>query len=449
MDAKQLNWLSAGDAARAIREGAMGAEELVAACLGRIREAEPEVQAWQHLDPEYALQQARARDEERRQGVAVGPLHGVPVGIKDIIDTADMPTEDGTVLHAGRTPARDAAVVASLRGAGAVIMGKTVTTECAYYHPGKTRNPHNRDHTPGGSSSGSAAAVAAGMVPLAIGSQTNGSVIRPAAFCGVYGFKPTHGLIPRHGILRLSRALDHVGMFARSLEDLALVAEQLVGFDERDPDTRPRARPAFVATAAEEPPLEPAFAFVKTPLWDRVEPDAKDAFAELVGVLGDRVTEIALPDSAGQTWEWHRTVMEVEMAASLDAEWERGRDRLSEKLRALLARGREVRALDYQRALARAPLVNDAFAPLFERFDAILTPAAPGAAPRGLDSTGDPSFCTLWTYCGMPAVTLPLMQAANGLPLGVQLVGARHCDARLLRTARWLVARTVITEGKT
>src|SRR5512134_1846593 len=259
MDATRLEWLSATDAARAIAEGVISSEQLVEACLARIRAAEPEVQAWQFLDPEHALAQARARDLDRREGRTCGALHGVPVGIKDIIDTADMPTEDGTVLHAGRTPHRDAAVVSRLRAAGAVIMGKTVTTECAYFHPGKTRNPHDPAHTPGGSSSGSAAAVAAGMVLLALGTQTNGSVIRPAAFCGVYCFKPTHGLIPRSGILRLSRTLDHVGVFARDIPDLALLVEQLTGHDEGDPDTRPRARIPFTAVAAEEPPLPPVF----------------------------------------------------------------------------------------------------------------------------------------------------------------------------------------------
>src|SRR5687767_392852 len=268
MEASQLSWLSASDAARAIRDGAITSEQLVEACLARIREAEPQVQAWHYLDPAHALAQARARDEEHRDGKPHGALHGVPVGIKDIIDTRDMPTEDGTVLHAGRTPARDATVVAMLRAAGAVIMGKTVTTECAYYHPGKTRNPHNPEHTPGGSSSGSAAAVGAGMVPLALGSQTNGSVIRPASFCGVFGFKPTHGLVPRGGMMRLSRALDHAGLFARSIEDIALLGEQIAGYDERDPDTRLRARPAFVATAAQEPPLPPRFAFVRGPSWE-------------------------------------------------------------------------------------------------------------------------------------------------------------------------------------
>jgi Asp-tRNA(Asn)/Glu-tRNA(Gln) amidotransferase A subunit family amidase len=440
MDASQLNWLSASDAARALRDGAFSSEQLVEACLARIRETEPQVQAWQYLDPAHALAQARALDEQRAQGKALGDLHGLPVGIKDIMDTADMPTEDGTVLHAGRTPARDSTAVAMLRAAGAVIMGKTVTTECAYFHPGKTRNPHNPEHTPGGSSSGSAAAVAAGMVPLALGSQTNGSVIRPAAFCGVYGFKPTHGLIPRSGILKLSRTLDHVGVFARSIDDVALVAEQLVGDDGGDPDTRPRARIPFREVALQEPPLPPLLAFVKGPAWNRAEEETREAFAELVGELGDRVVEVELPETAQRALDWHRTIMEAEMAANLDVEWEKGRERLSEPLRALLARGREVSALDYQIALARIAPLNDGFRDIFERCDAILTPAAPGTAPKGLGSTGDPSFCTLWTLLGTPALNLPLMRGSNGLPLGVQLVAQRDDDARLLRTARWLAA---------
>src|SRR4029453_17114783 len=269
MDLTNLHLLSASEAAHLIRDGVISSEQFVEACLARIREVDGQVQAWTFLDPDHALAQARAADARRLEGRATGPLHGVPVGIKDIFDTADMPTENGSVLHAGRTPSRDATVVAMLRTAGAGIMGKTVTTEFAFLTPGKTRNPHNPEHTPGGSSSGSAAAVAAEMVPLALGSQTNGSTIRPAAYCGVIGFKPTHGMISRQGILTLSRTLDHVGLFARTIEDIALLAEQLVGYDERDLDTRPRARIPFVEVAAEEPPLPPMFAFVKTPYWER------------------------------------------------------------------------------------------------------------------------------------------------------------------------------------
>jgi Asp-tRNA(Asn)/Glu-tRNA(Gln) amidotransferase A subunit family amidase len=437
-DVTQLERWSATDLARAIQAGAVTSEQLVQACLARIRETEPQVQAWQVLDEEHALVQARARDLDRREGQPCGPLHGVPVGIKDIIDTGDLPTEDGTVLHAGRTPDHDATVVALLRAAGAVIMGKTVTTELATYTAGKTRNPHDFDRTPGGSSSGSAAAVAAGMVPLALGTQTNGSVIRPAAFCGVYGFKPTHGLVSRYGIQKLSRTLDTVGMFARSLDDIALLAEQLAIHDYNDPDTQPRARIPFVATLGEEPPLPPKFALVKTPIWDRADETTREAFAELADSLGEQCQEFPLPASIAEAWDWHRTIMEAEMAANLDLEWERGRDKLSESLQAQLGRGREIRAVDYQKAQARIGKLNDSFDELFARFDAIITPAAIGTAPA-LATTGDPSFCTLWTLCGMPACSLPLMAGADGMPLGLQVVGRRLSDARLLRTARWLV----------
>jgi Asp-tRNA(Asn)/Glu-tRNA(Gln) amidotransferase A subunit family amidase len=441
MDLTNLYALSASDGARLIRDGVISSAQLVEACLSRIEAVDPDVRAWTFLDPDLARAQAAAADEYRLSGRPLGPLHGVPVGVKDIIDTADMPTENGSVLHAGRTPSRDATVVSALRAAGAVIVGKTVTTEFAAYAPGKTRNPHNPAHTPGGSSSGSAAAVAAGMVPIALGSQTNGSVIRPAAFCGVYGFKPTHGLIPRHGVLPLCRSLDTLGVFARTLDDVALVTEELFGFDERDPDSRPRARVPLRVVGAEEPPITPMLAFIKTARWDRADGDTREAFAELAGLLGDRMEEIELVQCA-DAFEWHRLIMESEMAASLDREWTVGRDRLSDALRTQIGRGREITAVDYQLARRRAEAFAEGLAELFqERCDAILTPAAPGPAPHGLESTGDPSFCTLWTLTGMPAITLPLMHAPNGLPIGIQLVGARHGDARLLRTARWLASR--------
>jgi Asp-tRNA(Asn)/Glu-tRNA(Gln) amidotransferase A subunit family amidase len=435
-----LCWVSAVEAARLIRGAALDSSQLVEACLARVREVDARIQAWTFLDPAHAMAQARAADDARRSGQPTGPLHGLPVAVKDIFDTADMPTENGSVLYAGRTPSRDASAVARLRAAGAVIMGKTVTTEFATRFPGKTRNPHNPEHTPGGSSSGSAAAVAAGMAPLAIGSQTGGSTIRPASYCGVYGFKPTHGLIPRSGMFLISRSLDHVGLFARTIEDLALLGETLAGGDAGDPDTRLRARPPLVDVASEEPPLPPMFAFVKTPHWDRADEDTRAAFAELVGRLGDRVEEVELFPSAIEAWDWHRTIMDAEIALNLEREWIRGRARLSASLREQIERGRTVSALDYQRALVRTRAARESFTELFEqRYDAILTPAADGTAPKGLDSTGDPAFCSLWTLCGMPAVSVPLMWGSNGLPLGVQLVGARDGDARLLRTARWLV----------
>ncbi|MEP6609003.1 MAG: amidase [Burkholderiaceae bacterium] len=440
--------MTATQMAQALREGHFSAVDLAESCLARIDEVDGDIQAWTFIDREHVLQQARDADDNRAQGRALGALHGVPVGIKDIIDTADMPTEDGTPLHAGRMPLQDAVVVARLRAAGAIVFGKTVTTEFAYFSPGKTRNPHHREHTPGGSSSGSAAAVAAEMVPLAIGTQTNGSVIRPASYCGVHAFKPTHGLVPRTGVLRLSRTLDQLGVFARSIDDLALAAESLIGYDSADADTQPRAQPPLRRVAAETPPLPPLIAFVRTPVWDQADAETHEAFAELVSALGDRCRTVDLPESAREAVEWHRVIMEAEMASNLEHDYEHGRGQLSDVLRALLERGRVVSAVDYQRAKARIDILNQGFAELFGSYDAILTPAAGGVAPRGLTTTGSPVFCTLWTLCGMPALNLPLMHGSHGLPIGAQLVGARGDDARLLRTARWLesaVGATAVT----
>ena len=430
--------LGAAETLLALRDGRIGSEELVNAYLARIRADEPRVQAWAFLDEERARQQARNVDRVRKEGHAMGPLHGLPVGVKDIIDTADMPTEDGTVLHAGRRPSYDATIVQRLRSAGAIILGKTVTTELATYSPGKTRNPVDPEHTPGGSSSGSAAAVAAHMVPVAIGTQTNGSVIRPAAYCGVYGYKPSFGLIPREGVLKQSRPLDQVGVMARCVEDLAVIAEPLMGYDDGDPDTRPIARPNLRDVALQEPPFPPIFAFTKTPNWGDAEEQMRLAFDEVAEALASQAVAFSVPAVMRDAWKWHATVMEADIARNYQHEYDEGRERLSESLRAQIERGRRVTAVDYNVAVDRRDAVAASFDEVFDRCDAILTLATAGPAPRGLESTGSPAFCTLWTFAGMPAVTLPLLRADNGLPMGLQLVGRRGDDARLLRTARWL-----------
>jgi Asp-tRNA(Asn)/Glu-tRNA(Gln) amidotransferase A subunit family amidase len=435
----ELATLTGLQAQRLLSEGKITALELTEACLARIAAAEPRVQAWAFLDPELARAQARRCDEARRLGRPQGPLHGIPVGVKDIIDTRDMPTENGTVLHAGRRPTRDAAVVERLRTAGAVVLGKTVTTELAVYHPGKTRNPHDPERTPGGSSSGSAAAVAAAMVPLAIGSQTNGSVIRPASYCGVFGFKPSHGLISRFGVLAQSRPLDHIGVFARTVEDLALIAEPLIGFDARDSDTRLEAPPRLLEVARQDWPLPPDLALVKSPVWDQADDDLKAAFAELAEALGPRIIEIDLPEAFKAAHGLHGMIMAVDLARSFAAEYERGRDQLSARLRGIIEDGRRALAIDYAQALGLVPALRDSLDPLFARYDMIVTPATTGQPPRGLESTGSPAFCTIWTLLGLPAVTLPLLTGADGMPIGVQLVGRFGDDARVLRTARWLV----------
>jgi Asp-tRNA(Asn)/Glu-tRNA(Gln) amidotransferase A subunit family amidase len=433
--------LTAEAAITELGRGAIKSVELVEACLARIAEREDTVRAWAHLDRDFALQQARACDEAREAGRPAGPLHGVPVGVKDIFDTRDLPTENGTVLDSGRQPTENCTVVNLLREAGAVILGKTVTTELAVYHPGETTNPHDPARTPGGSSSGSAAAVASCMVPLAIGTQTNGSVIRPAAFCGIYGFKPTHGRISRHGVLLQSPHLDHVGVFARSLGDTALLAETLMAFDDRDPAMRPAARPRLAATLAEDPPAPPALGFVKLPVWDQADPATAEAFAELTGELGESCDEVELPEPFNATVELHATVMHADLAKNFAPYYERGKDRLSDRLRAMIERGQTILAVDYNRAVEWRDVLNAGLERVFERYDAIITPATPGEAPVGLETTGSPVFCTLWTYCGVPAVTLPLMEGPDGMPLGVQLVGRRGEDGRLLRTARWMVSR--------
>ena len=447
---QSLNWLTARQAADGLGEGRFSATALAQACLDQIAAREPEVGAWTYLDPEQVLAQARRADEARAAGRRLGHLHGLPVGIKDIIDTADMPTENGTSLHAGRRSQNDARLVELLRAAGAVIMGKTVTTELATYAPGKTRNPHDLEHTPGGSSSGSAAAVAAGMVPLALGTQTNGSVIRPASFCGVFGFKPSRGLLSCRGILRQSPSLDQPGLFARSVEDLALLGEALM---EAAPDSH--VNTALLAVCAEEPPTPPRLAFVRTSLWPRADDEVRGGLEKLVARLRAHVKELPTPVIAESVLDWHKTVMEADIAANYAAEYEQseqgehgkaGAARLSASLRDQIERGRAIAAGDYRAALARIPEVTAALDSLFGECDAIITPAVAGAAPRGLDSTGSPMFCTLWTFCGMPAISLPLLRAGNdlhpglhpGLPIGVQLVGRVGDDARLLRTARWL-----------
>ncbi|WP_341887894.1 amidase [Variovorax sp. YR752] len=438
IDPAALVAMSAVEATGRMAAGEFSATDYAQALLQRIEQVDPQVQAWAHLDRAHVLAQAEGADERHALGEPDAALFGIPVGVKDIIDTADLPTENGTVLHAGRQPHDDAYVVRALRAAGALLMGKTVTTELATYAPGKTRNPHDPRHTPGGSSSGSAAAVAAGMVPLAIGTQTNGSVLRPASFCGVIGFKPSAGLIPRSGVLTQSPPLDAIGVFGRQVEDVALLAQVLAGHDVADPATRLRATPPLLRTASSDPALPPTLAWVATPFWERMAPDARAAFEELRSLLEGRIAPFELPASAADAIGWHKLVMEADLAGSFAAEYERGREQLSASLRAQIERGRQVTAVDYRRAIARVPVLNEAFDTVFDSFDAIVTPAALGTAPEGLEATGDPIMCTLWTFLGLPCISLPLLHGANGLPIGVQLVGRLGDDARLLRTARWL-----------
>lgn len=433
-----LNRLTASEAARRIADGETTSEALVAALIAEIDAVDARIGAFAHLDRGYALEQARRADLWRGTGNGTGPLHGVPIAVKDIIDTADLPTEHGTPIFAGRRAGRDASVVAQLRHAGAVILGKTVTTELALLTPSATRNPVSAEHTPGGSSAGSAAAVAAHMVPAALGSQTAGSVLRPASYCGIYGFKPTYGLVSRTGVLMQSHTLDTLGVLARSIDDLALITDCMSACDPDDSACFAHSHPRLADIAASAPPLPPLLAFVKTPSWDEMaHPGMKEAFAELVDVLEDRVEEISVP-SLGDVIEWQRVVQLAENAAYYGPLMDRSKDQLSAGLRSRLEEGARIPVRTYIDAIIGREPAHAALSQLFDRYAAILTPAAPGPAPYSLASTGSPIFNGLWTYLGLPAVSLPLLEV-DGLPVGVQLVGARRDDGRLLRTARWLV----------
>lgn len=434
----EFNRMTACDMAEGIREGRFSSEEVTRACIERIDSREESVQAWAWFDRDYAVEQARRADRLRTQGEPLGALHGVPVGVKDIIDTQDMPTEYGTSIFAGWQPSRDATVVSLLRCAGAVILGKTVTAELAFYAPGKTRNPHNPMHTPGGSSSGSAAAVAAGMVPLAVGTQTNGSVIRPAAFCGTVGFKPTHGRISRFGVLHQSWVLDQLGVFATHVEDAALLAETLMNFDDRDPDMRLFPRPRLCEAMSIPLTREPRIGFVRSPIWDMAEEDTRRELPLLVERLGGDVTDVVLPGIFDEAIAAHKIIMQADFALNFAELYRRDSERLSPVLRETIEKGMAVPAHEYNRAVERIPLLNEELNKLLEDYDALITPAAPGSAPAGLDTTGSPIFCTIWTLCGVPAITLPLLQGTNGLPMGVQVISGRGNDRRLIRISVWL-----------
>lgn len=437
----ELGELGARDAALRLAAGEVTAEAYTQACLDATAAHDDTVKAWAYLDEEFALGQARALDAHREAGSPLGPLHGVPVGVKDIIDTQGVPTENGTVLDQGRVPSQDAAVVERLKQAGAVILGKTVTTELAFYHPGKTTNPHDPKRTPGGSSSGSAAGVAAGMMPLSLGTQTNGSVVRPAAFCGVYGLKPSFGRVPRAGALTLSPPLDTIGFFARSLDDIALIGDCAIGYDARDRHSKAYPPPGLRTLLKQDAPVTPSFAFVKTPVWERADEATRNAFDELAGFLGDHCDEVALPEPFNQVHDWLNILMAADFARHLGPYYARGRTELSDVMRETIERGQKISAVDYNTAYDMRGVLAAGLDQIFERYDAIITPAAAGEAPAGLDATGDPSFCTIWTYCGTPALSLPVFDGENGLPMGLQLVGRPGEDGRLLRTARWLIGK--------
>lgn len=438
--------LSATEAVKRIREGSLSSVDLVSACLGKISETEPQIGAWAYVDTDGALTRAAEMDDLRKRGYATGPLHGIPIGLKDIIDTKAMPTEHGSAIFKGRQPSADAAIVERLEEAGAVIIGKTVTTEMAFMNPSGTRNPHNLAHTPGGSSSGSAAAVAAFHVPLTIGTQTNGSVIRPASFCGTYGFKPTRGTISRRGILRTSKSLDQVGVFARSMEDVALLSDVIGSYEQHDELSFARPRASALAGYHQDVPIEPALVWLDMPYHDRLSDDSVAGFDELMDAFDGRIERVTAPDTFLNLIEAQRIVHQYEYVHHLKEVIDVNFDNLSDTLQSIVTVGKGISDDHYVEALGYMQSAGAFFDTFFHDYDAIIAPSSAGEAPMLADGTGDPIFCTIWNLCGLPCLTVPLMVGHNNLPIGVQIIGARERDDRLLRTAHWVEEKLLAQE---
>jgi Asp-tRNA(Asn)/Glu-tRNA(Gln) amidotransferase A subunit family amidase len=369
----------------------------------------------------------------------MGALHGVPVGVKDIVDTRAFPTEYGTPVMSGRQPDHDARIIAQLLDAGAIIIGKTVTTPFAFLDPSATRNPHNIAFSPGGSSSGSAAAVAAGHVPIAIGSQTNGSVIRPASYCGVFGFKPTSGILPRTGVLQTSQTLDQLGVFSLYLEDTALLADVLAMYDPADTASYPWPRPHMLSGVQEDVPIEPNFVWLEMPYFGTLDDDARKGMNEVIDALGGQIEVIDAEQSFKDMPEAHKIIQDYEISRNLEWALRDHEDQLFDKFADMLRRGTKISDEDYQEALKFRTAMIGYFAAFFKDYDAILTPSSSGQSTKFDDGTGDPIFCTYWTLCGLPCVTLPILTSGEGMPVGVQLVGNREEDNRLMRSARWML----------
>ena len=426
MDAKArrgLNELTVTEIVAKIAAGEMTCEAVTRDCIERIIAREPVVKAWAKFNPELALAQAHALDREPRRGA----LHGVPIGIKDVIDTFDMPTEMGSPIYRGHRPTADAACVALLRRAGAVILGKTATCELAGMAPAATTNPHDPAHTPGGSSSGSAAAVADVMVPAALGTQTGGSVLRPSSFCGVFGYKPTYNTFNKAGLKPAAESIDTIGWIARSIEDIALLTAVL-GMDEPQPLRSMSGAPRI--------------GLCRTELWDAAQPETKNAVENAAAALskaGAVVRDVDLPgEFTGLPALARGTINHFERAACMAFEWDNHRGALSPQMRRYIENGLKTSRVDYVAAWRRVEQCRTLLLKVFDGIDVLLTPCVPGEAPKGLASTGDPSMQAMWTALHTPTMTLPTHRGPNNLPVGIQLVAQRYGDDRLFACARWI-----------
>jgi aspartyl-tRNA(Asn)/glutamyl-tRNA(Gln) amidotransferase subunit A len=442
-----LYTLGVTEVATLIRQRQVSPVEVVEACLKRIESLEPSLKAWAILDQPGALAAARYCEQTIQRGEALGPLAGVPVGLKDIFYTAGLRTAAGSRVYANFVPSYNATSVVKLQEAGAVILGKTVTTEFATADPSPTRNPWNTAHTPGGSSSGSAAAVAARMIPAALGSQTGGSTLRPAAYNGIVGLKPTYGRISRYGVIPVSWCLDHVGILVRSVEDAAWVLQTIAGPDPHDPGALSEPVGAYV-TAVQQADAAPRIGVLREFFADEADAETRqhtETTAAQLARAGAVVRDVALPPSFGSVLAAHRIVMKVEVAAFHDKMFTTQREQYGPKLRESIESGLVISGVAYLRAQRLRRLFQEEVSQMFSDVDVLLTPAIPAPAPRDLNTTGDARFQSPWTYAGVPTIALPTGRSQDGLPLGIQLIAPSRQEERLLQAARWCETSLNIT----
>ena len=434
----EVSSLSAYELSLKLKSGEISSIDLCKSYIDRIKKFEKDVKAWQFFDEKLLLEKAEEADDYRKSGKPLGPLHGMPIAIKDIIGTYDMPTECGTVFRKKKSSTQDSEIVNLLKNAGAIVMGKTVTCELAYIHPSKTRNPHDYSRTPGGSSSGSAAAVASYMSHLSIGSQTGGSVIRPASYCGVVGYKPSYGLISRSGVLKVSDKLDTIGVFGRSVKDVALLAKSLIRKDLYDASTIYFSSDRMLDVCEEKLEFDPKFIFYKTKNWKNINKKSQEAFEFLIKSFKKNIEIYDEPSYFKEIPKYHQIIHEVDMANNFQVYYDKDKSKLSKEMNDAISRGLKYSAKDYSDAIDFMKQSYESYKEVFEDYYGILTPSSNGVADKGLGSTGSADFQKIWTYLGLPAISLPLLTGENDLPLGLQLVGNKFDDLRFLGTAKWL-----------
>ena len=434
----EVSSLSAYELSLKLKSGKISSIDLCKSYIDRIKKFEKDVRAWQFFDEKLLLEKAEEADDYRKSGKPLGPLHGMPIAIKDIIGTYDMPTECGTVFRKKKSSSQDSEIINLLKNAGAIVMGKTVTCELAYIHPSKTRNPHDYSRTPGGSSSGSAAVVASYMCHLSIGSQTGGSVIRPASYCGVVGYKPSYGLISRTGVLKVSDKLDTIGVFGRSVKDVALLAKSLIRKDLYDASTIYFSSDRMLDVCEEKLEFDPKFIFYKTKNWKNINKKSQEAFEFLIKSFKKNIEIYDEPSYFKDIPKYHQIIHEVDMANNFQVYYDKDKSKLSKEMNDAISRGLKYSAKDYSDAIDFMKQSYESYKEVFEDYYGILTPSSNGVADKGLGYTGSADFQKIWTYLGLPAISLPLLTGENDLPLGLQLVGNKFDDLRFLGTAKWL-----------